>query len=74
MTTDLAPRPPARPASYALSRPSWLTGTLLVVVGCLALAALSLLTPSAPTYDPWSWIIWGREVVHLDLSTVGGPS
>ncbi len=74
MTTDLAPRPPARPASFALSRPAWLTGTLLVVVGCLALAALSLLAPSAPTYDPWSWIIWGREVVHLDLSTVGGPS
>ena len=37
MTTDLAPRPPARPASFALSRPAWLTGTLLVVVGCLAL-------------------------------------
>ena len=74
MTTDLAPRPPARPASFALSRPAWLTGTLLVVVGCLALAALSLLAPGAPTYDPWSWIIWGREVVHLDLSTVGGPS
>ena len=74
MTTDLAPRPPARSASFALSRPAWLTGTLLVVVGCLALAALSLLAPSAPTYDPWSWIIWGREVVHLDLSTVGGPS
>jgi hypothetical protein len=44
------------------------------VVGCLALAGLSLLAPGAPTYDPWSWIIWGREVVHLDLSTAGGPS
>src|SRR6476620_11559897 len=74
MTTDLAPRPPARPASYALSRPSWLTGTLLVVVGCLALAALTLLLPSAPTYDPWSWIIWGREITHVDLVTSDGPS
>ena len=45
-------------------------------VGCLALAALSLLIPSAPTTDPWGWIVWGREVIHLQLSTVvpGAPS
>ena len=36
----------------------------------LALAALSMLGPFAPTYDPWAWIIWGREILHLDLSTV----
>ena len=24
--------------------------------------ALSLLGPSSPTYDPWAWIIWGREI------------
>ena len=30
--------------------------------------------PFAPTYDPWAWIIWGREILHLDLSTVDGPS
>jgi hypothetical protein len=40
----------------------------------LALTALTFLAPHAPTYDPWSWIIWGREIVHLDLSTVDGPS
>ena len=45
-----------------------------LVLGCLALAALSLLAPSGPTYDPWSWIIWGREVAHLDLVTTNGPS
>jgi len=73
MTTDLA-RPPARTAPLALARPAWLSTTLLVVLGCLALAALSLLEPGSPTYDPWAWLIWGREVVHLDLSTVGGPS
>ena len=38
------------------------------------LAALTFLAPSAPTYDPWAWIVWGREVLHLDLSTVDGPS
>lgn len=43
-------------------------------LACLALAALSLLLPTTPTYDPYAWLIWGREVLQLDLSTVGGPS
>ncbi len=33
----------------------------------LTVAALSLLVPSTPSYDPWSWIIWGREIVHGQL-------
>jgi hypothetical protein len=43
---------------------------------CLALAGLTLLVPSAPTTDPWGWIVWGREILHLDLSTVvpGAPA
>jgi len=45
-----------------------------VLLVCLALSALTLLFPSTPTYDPWSWILWGREIVHLDLVTEGGPS
>jgi hypothetical protein len=40
----------------------------------LGLAAVSLRFPSAPTYDPWSWIIWGREIIHLQLVTTGGPT
>jgi hypothetical protein len=47
---------------------------LILVGACVVLAALTLLLPSAPTYDPWSWIIWGREITHLDLTTSGGPS
>src|SRR5918995_513005 len=27
-----------------------------------------------PTYQPWAWILWGREIAHLDLVTEGGPS
>jgi hypothetical protein len=45
-----------------------------VAIGVLALTALTFLMPSAPTYDPWAWIIWGREILHLDLSTIDGPS
>ncbi|MEA2290976.1 MAG: hypothetical protein QOD55_2973 [Solirubrobacteraceae bacterium] len=48
-----------------------LTKTALAVV---ALAALSLLAPSQPGYDPWAWLIWGREVAGLDLDTVDGPA
>jgi hypothetical protein len=47
---------------------------LLVALGCLAVAALSLLGPHQPTYDPWAWLVWGREIAHGDLNTVGGPS
>jgi hypothetical protein len=47
-----------------------------LLAACVALAALSLLTPSAPTTDPWGWIVWGREILHHRLSTVvyGAPS
>ena len=51
-----------------------LSASVAIVAGSTLLAALSLLLPTVPTYDPWSWIIWGREVTQLDLSTVSGPS
>jgi hypothetical protein len=40
----------------------------------LVIAAFSLLFRSTPSYDPWAWLVWGREIVHLDLHTTGGPS
>jgi hypothetical protein len=46
----------------------------LLAAVALAIGALTLLYPSTPTYDPWAWIIWGREIVHFDLQTTGGPS
>lgn len=46
--------------------------TLPVAAGaCLALALASLGLPSGPTYDPYSWLIWGRDLAHLDLATTG---
>ena len=44
------------------------------MLGCLALAALAHLLPAGPTYDPWAWIIWGREITEWDLDTRTGPS
>lgn len=71
--------PPAQ--ELTVSRPSLPALTLpgiavrhRVALTVLGLAALTFLAPAAPTYDPWAWIIWGREIVHLDLSTVDGPS
>lgn len=58
--------PGGRPA--AVGRPPPI---LPVAVLCAGLAAASLLLPSAPTYDPWSWLTWGREVAHLGLDTRG---
>jgi hypothetical protein len=72
-------------AQDALARAPWLAmpaawgrerraGAWLLAAACIGLAALTLLAPSSPTYDPWSWVIWGREVLHLDLVTTTGPS
>jgi hypothetical protein len=50
---------------------------LLAAAACLALAALSAaLVATVPSYDPWSWIVWGREVSdpHLSFAVGGGPS
>ena len=41
---------------------------------CIGLAALSLIGPHSATYDPWAWLVWGREITHLDLVTTTGPS
>lgn len=42
------------------------------VLGLLSAAVL----PTVPSYDPWSWIVWGREVTdpHLSFIIGGGSS
>ncbi len=51
-------------------------GQFYLVLGAVSLvvAGLSLLIPSTPSYDPWSWLVWGREIVHFRLHTSSGPS
>jgi hypothetical protein len=63
---------PARAWEAAARRP-----LLSATVACVALAALSAaVLPTVPSYDPWSWVVWGREVVdpHLSFFVGGGPS
>lgn len=57
---DGHPAPPPR---------RWPTPALLL--GCVAVAAASLALPSIVGYDPWVWLIWGREVVSGTLSSDG---
>jgi len=46
-----------------------------IALVALAVSALSvLLVAPAPSYDPWSWLLWGREVTRLELSTTEGPA
>src|SRR3954452_4606677 len=82
-STAHAGAPAAAPASRravperlaALGRATSITRVeLAAIVLCLTLAALTLLFPSTPTYDPWSWIVWGRQITHGSLDTVEGPS
>ncbi len=65
-----------RGAAATVLRERLAGGRLYLVLGGLALviAALSLLIPSTPSYDPWAWLVWGKEIVHLDLHTTGGPT
>jgi hypothetical protein len=47
----------------------WLVSIALAV-------ASALLLPTVPSYDPFSWIVWGREVTdpHLSFFVGDGPS
>lgn len=72
-----APAPPTDAAERRRGLPDWLRGGRLYFwLGGVALliGALSLLVPSTPSYDPWAWLVWGREIAHINLQTTGGPS
>lgn len=45
-----------------------------LIAVCVAFGGLSLVLPSEASYDPWAWLVWGREIAHLDLDTTAGPS
>jgi hypothetical protein len=44
------------------------------VVLALAVGASLLLVAPAPSYDPWSWLLWGRELAGGTLDTREGPA
>jgi hypothetical protein len=72
--TEIAEPPAAAAAAPRQDRVRRVPLLPLLVAGCFVLAALSLLLPSVPTQDSWSWIVWGREVLHFNLDTTSGSS
>ncbi len=70
MTAVTQPRTPA--AGFSLLRGG--RAYIWLALAALALAAISLLYPSTPSYDPWSWLVWGREILHGSLHIAGGSS
>ncbi len=72
-----APAPPTDVAAHGHGLSEWVRGPRFYLwLGGVALliGALSLLIPSTPSYDPWAWLVWGREILHVNLQTTGGPS
>jgi hypothetical protein len=45
-----------------------------VLAAALALAVASLALPFWPVYDPWAWLVWGRELLGGGFETAAGPS
>lgn len=68
MHTTTAPVAQEAPGRRRRLGAGWTWAAL--VVGSLALAAATLpVLPHGIGYDPWSWLIWGREIGHLTLDT-----
>jgi hypothetical protein len=61
---DGAPQPFARRHVW------WIVGVALVVFS----AALVRWTNTRPGYDPYGWLIWGYQTLHLHLDLGGAPS
>jgi len=49
-----------------------------LLAAALGLSALTLLAPSSPSYDPFAWVVWGRELMPgaggEPFGLAGGPS
>lgn len=62
-------------ARGTLRRPTPALVASVLLGASLALAALTLLAPSSPSYDPFAWIVWGRELTGGEpFGLAGGPS
>ena len=73
--TETPPRPPIavprQRAAGSRTRYAW----WLVAVFMLALStALLLWARTRPGYDPYGWLIWGYQTLHLSLNLGGAPS
>ena len=79
MTVQETERPPRRPlaaprersaGSLALDHIWWLVAGFVVVISLVIL----LLARTRPGYDPYGWLVWGHQTLHLSLNLGGAPS
>jgi hypothetical protein len=71
---QLGSRGPVRDGGAGLfGLSAWSTYGLILAAG-VVIGAVTLLVPSTPSYDPWCWLVWGREILHGSLHTQGGAS
>jgi len=61
----------ATPPSTRAARPR---AGLLLLAAALVLSAGSLALADTLAYDPFSWLVWGRELLHFDLHTDAGSA
>jgi hypothetical protein len=67
--SPLVASPPARTPTVVR-----LPGRRATAAAVAAISLLSVLVLREPSYDPTAWLIWGRQIAHGTLDTVGGPS
>jgi hypothetical protein len=67
--------PGSRKGSFSASDRARLGAWRLTLsVAVVVAVALELGLRMTPSYDPYGWLVWGRQTVHLALDPVGAPS
>jgi len=70
-----SPEPPhdssrARVPALIRRHPWWIVGACLLALS----TALVLWANTRPGYDPYGWLVWGYQTLHLNLDLGGAPS
>ena len=55
---------------FARSQPWWMVG---VAIGVLSVAVV-VWARTRPGFDPYGWLVWGHQTLHLALNTNAAPS
>jgi hypothetical protein len=56
--------------SVVREHPAWATTVALLVLSTL----LIVWARTRPGFDPYGWLVWGHQTLHLSLDTNGAPS
>jgi hypothetical protein len=58
------------PVAFVKRHPWWTAWAVLMVLSVVML----LLARTRPGYDPYGWLVWGYQTLHLSLDLGGAPS